>query len=131
MTGKGGKPLLAAKSEKYKANISKASKAGMQFPVGYTHRLLKQTIVGDKRVCPRAAVYTAAILEYLTAEILELAGDSCKSENLEDITPCHLQLAIRGDEDLNKLIKGTIPSGGVIPKIAKALLDKRRAGIKE
>ncbi|KAF7019750.1 hypothetical protein CFC21_032893 [Triticum aestivum] len=120
MTGKGGKPLLAAKSEKYKANISKASKAGMQ-----------QTIVGDKRVCPRAAVYTAAILEYLTAEILELAGDSCKSENLEDITPCHLQLAIRGDEDLNKLIKGTIPSGGVIPKIAKALLDKRRAGIKE
>ena len=45
-----------------------------QFPVGRIHRYLKATGHDQLRVGGKAAVYTSAVLEYLTAEVLELAG---------------------------------------------------------
>lgn len=117
--GKGGKVSVS----KQKRNpVSKSLKSGLQFPVGRIHRLLKQRVLSSHRVGATAAVYTGAILEYLTAEVLELAGNASKDQKVKRISPRHLQLAIRGDEELDSLIKATISGGGVIPHIHKNLL---------
>ncbi|THH14373.1 hypothetical protein EW146_g5941 [Bondarzewia mesenterica] len=100
---------------------TRSAKAGLQFPVGRIHRYLKQRTQNNMRIGAKAAVYTSAILEYLTAEVLELAGNASKDLRVKRITPRHLQLAIRGDEELDMLVRATIAGGGVMPFIHKSL----------
>ena len=103
---------------------SSSARAGLQFPVGRIKRYLKRSASGKARVSSKAAIYLTAVLEYLTAEVLELAGNAAKDLKVKRITPRHLQLAIRGDDELDTLIRATIASGGVLPHINKALLLK-------
>ena len=84
---------------------SRSSRAGLHFPVGRIHRLLRKGNYAE-RVGAGAPVYLAAVMEYLAAEVLELAGNAARDNKKTRIIPRHLQLAIRNDEELNKLLSG-------------------------
>ncbi|XP_034994819.1 histone H2A.J [Zootoca vivipara] len=119
--GKTGGGKVRAKAK------SRSSRAGLQFPVGRVHRLLRRGHYAE-RVGAGAPVYLAAVLEYLTAEILELAGNAARDNRKTRIVPRHVQLAVRNDEELSRLLgRVTIAQGGVLPNIPAALLP-RKAG---
>ncbi|CDF40612.1 Histone H2A [Chondrus crispus] len=110
-----------------KTSQTRSSKAGLQFPVGRIHRFLRKGGYAD-RVGAGAPVYMAAVMEYLTAEVLELAGNAARDNKKSRIIPRHIQLAVRNDEELNKLLGSvTIASGGVIPNIHTVLMPRKKS----
>ncbi|KAG5887221.1 hypothetical protein JTB14_010802 [Gonioctena quinquepunctata] len=116
-------------SERGKGNKSKSrsSRAGLQLPVGRIHRFLRKGNYAD-RIGTGAPVYLAAVLEYLAAEVLELSGNAARDNKKSRIIPRHLQLAIRNDTELNKLLSGVIiAQGGVLPNI-QVLLRREQGG---
>ena len=120
-TGGRGKKAAGTKA------VSRSAKAGLQFPVGRVARYMKAA-KASSRVGAGAPVYLAAVLEYLTAEVLELAGNAARDNKKTRIIPRHIQLAVRNDEELNKLLGGvTIAAGGVLPNIHAVLLPKKAA----
>src|ERR1700736_4775946 len=126
-TGKGKAGRGKGKGAGTKAQ-SRSSRAGLQFPVGRISRFLRRGRYAA-RIGGGAPVYLAAVLEYLSAEILELAGNAARDNKRTRIIPRHIQLAVRNDEELNKLLAGvTIASGGVLPNIHAVLLPKKKAG---
>ena len=111
-----------------KGSTTRSARAGLQFPVGRMARFLRQGGFA-KRVGAGAPVYLAAVLEYLTAELLELAGNAAKDNKRSRIIPRHIQLAVRNDEELNKFLGGvTVAQGGVLPNIHAVLLPKKKKG---
>ncbi|XP_034557442.1 late histone H2A.2.2-like [Notolabrus celidotus] len=126
MSGRGKKA-----APKPKSSVTRSSRAGITFPVGRIHRLLRKGRYAA-RVGNGSAVYLAAVLEYLCAEILELAGNASRDNKKMRIAPRHILLAVKNDEELNKLLAGvTISEGGVIPNIQATLLPKKTKGPKD
>ncbi|XP_077485437.1 uncharacterized protein LOC144095640 isoform X1 [Amblyomma americanum] len=86
--------------------MSRSARAGLWLPVGRIHRLMCNGKYAE-RIGSTAAVYMAAVLEYLTAELLQLASNGARDNGARDnaktlIMPCHIQLAIRS-HDLRRL----------------------------
>ncbi|NXA84919.1 H2A protein, partial [Thryothorus ludovicianus] len=100
-------------------------RAGLAFPVARIHKILKKGQYA-RRIGIGAAVYVTAALEYLSAEILELAAEAAQQNKKSRLGPRHVLFAIRNDEELNSMLSGvTISQGGVIPMIQPELLPKK------
>ncbi|KAJ6384419.1 hypothetical protein OIU78_027678 [Salix suchowensis] len=93
-------------------SVSRSHKAGLQFPVG------------------RIASYLKWVFDF--DQVLELAGNAARDNKKNRIVPRHIQLAVRNDEELSKLLGSvTIANGGVLPNIHQTLLpqeDGQRKG---
>ena len=114
------------KSSASRRFVSKAARAGLQFPVGRIARFMKASR-SAARIGAGAPVYCAAVLEYLAAEVLELAGNAAKDNKKSRIIPRHIQLAIRNDDELARLMKDTtIAAGGVLPNIHQELIKQKK-----
>ncbi|XP_074649577.1 core histone macro-H2A.1-like isoform X2 [Tubulanus polymorphus] len=118
MSGRGGK--------KRQKSLSRSARAGVLFPVARMHRYMKMR-THHTRIGAGAPVYMAAVIEYLTAEILELAGNAARDNKKSRVTPRHILLAIANDEELHQLLKHvTIAAGGVLPRIHPELLGRKK-----
>lgn len=81
--------------------IDGTDRAGLKFSVARCKEMIEKK---SSRVSETAGVYLAGVLEYLTAEILELAGNACKDERKKVITPYHVKKVVENDQELLILI---------------------------
>jgi histone H2A len=127
MSGKGkGKGARGKGRPSGGSQKSRSERSGLTFPVGRISRYLREGRY-TRRVAAGAPVYMAAILEYMVAEILELAGNAARDNKRQRIVPRHLMLAIRNDEELNQLFGSCIiAGGGTVPNIHSVLLPKNK-----
>jgi len=101
-------------------------RAGLQFPVGRVHRFLRKGHYAD-RIGSGAPVYLAAVLEYMSAEILELAGNAARDNKKSRIVPRHLQLAVQNDKELKQLLSEiTIAEGKIVQDDEKRGKPKKK-----
>lgn len=106
--------------------MSKSKRVGLMFPVGRVSRYLRKGKFSP-RVGGGAGIFLTAVLEYLACEVLELSGNASKDNKKTRIAPRHIQLAVRNDMELAKLLNTTtISNGGVLPNIHEKLLPLKK-----
>jgi histone H2A len=106
--------------------VSRSERADTLFPVGRLARLMKEGRYSE-RISLCSSAYMAAVLEYVAAEILEFSGICCQESGRKIITPKHLNLGVRSDEELTKLMSSvTIHQGGQRENILDALQPKKK-----
>jgi histone H2A len=98
-------------------------KYGVTYPVPRFRRELRTHI--RAKISTQACVYMIGVFEYLFSELAELSNNIRIDRKRARIIPRDLLLAIRGDEELDRLFKEVcIKAGGVLPHIHRNLLSE-------
>ena len=104
-----------------KKKRSKSERAGILFPVSKIGRSLKKD-GRVKRVGAASSVCLATVLEYVTAELLDLATRKCKKGGRKRVAPQDIVSAIRSDPELHRLLSGhVLAAGETVKKVASQL----------
>ena len=94
--------------------VTKSEKAGLNFPVRRAYRKLRRE-ARCKRIGETAPLYMAAAMEYLTKELLLLAGRKTKAAKRKRIIPHDIFRALVGDKEFHEFTKDVIiPRSGVM-----------------
>ena len=118
--------MARGKRSKRSRTVSQSIRAGISFPVGRIGSYMRSKKYSS-RTGGLAPVFLGAVLEYLCAEVLESAGDVCKGAGKHLVTPRHLELAVRDDDDLSRYLQGTnFANGGRAPYINPCILKKKK-----
>ena len=124
MPAKGSRRKSASRGK----SVTGSARAGTLFPVGRLNRLMRAGRYSD-RMSSSAGAFMAGVLEYLTAEMIELAGNIAEQHKKKTIGPKHLNLGVRSDDELAKLMaEVTIAQGGQLPNINEFFLKKKKGG---
>ncbi len=94
----------SARNRKSATLPSRSERAGINFPVGRVTRQLKKGQYSE-RIGGGAPIYVAAVLEYLTTELLDLAGHQAKKAGGRAIQPLHLAQAMNEDQELRSVME--------------------------
>lgn len=122
------------KNSKEAVKKNKAARSQLQFPPHLSEKFLRvqnsanQGAASKLSVAQYAPIFMAAVTEYITAEILELAGDAATDMNRQTINVRHLALATKNDPALNNLmtmLNVDWIGGGTTPFIHEALLPNK------
>eukprot|EP01097_Dermamoeba_algensis_P001749 TRINITY_DN165_c0_g2_i1.p1 TRINITY_DN165_c0_g2~~TRINITY_DN165_c0_g2_i1.p1 ORF type:complete len:249 (-),score=64.67 TRINITY_DN165_c0_g2_i1:146-892(-) len=105
---------------------TKSLKAGLLFPVAKLGKRLRESwLAGGPhgRISGSASVYLAAVLEYLTAELVELAGNfSIQSLKKKRISPRAIASVSFQDEEFHILLKESVfPEAGTFSSLPPTL----------
>lgn len=100
---------------------AKNVRAGLSFSVPRVSKVIRVWGIRTRNGAG-AAVYLTGVVEYLIAEILEIASQVARDHKKKRITPRHIKLAVLLDSELNRLFRDTILPGGVVPFIHEFLL---------
>jgi histone H2A len=116
---------IVKKSERKKGEPKGTSyAAGLQLSVPRISKIMRQVSFADNLGKP-AAIYMTAVIEYLLAEILELAGNAARDNNKSRISSKFIFMAIVHDEELSKLSCGILMGGGVIPNTVQQIVPSK------
>ncbi len=117
---------IANKKAEKKGRQTLHQKAGLKFPVSRIGKMMKRDRLAQT-VGNQSRVVMTSVLEYITSEILELAGNIAQEKGRKRIVPRHLMLAVQGDDELCKLTDGSIfREAGVKAHIDPALVPQKK-----
>ncbi|XP_013841503.1 histone H2A-Bbd type 1-like [Sus scrofa] len=108
-----------------KQALSRSSRAELQFPVSRVDRYLREGRYAQ-RLSSHTPVFLAGVLEYLTANILELAAGEAHSSRKMRIAPEHVQRARSHNETLSSLFQASSVSRGAEEEAEEPLPEAGR-----
>lgn len=91
--------------------VSRSARAGLVFSVPVAEKILRKYCISE-RVSSGAPIYLAASLEYICAELLELAGFAAGTEKKISIAPKHILSVVRKDQLYSSLFENVILAPG-------------------
>ncbi|ETE60308.1 hypothetical protein L345_13949, partial [Ophiophagus hannah] len=100
-------PEPSCRRRQRKPKTSRSCRAGLIFPVSRIDRFLRK---GDytERIGSGASVYMAAVLQYLTYDLVDIAGNIAMGAGRRRIAPGHLHQAVKEDSELQALFGGVL-----------------------